>query len=315
MNSCFPPAEGGRENLIFRCSQYIKIQSLKNYFQKNHLPVDDLQCILYINLVVNKIDQKVKQKMKETDAKGRILKAAKREFSKKGFKGARTARIAEKARVNKALIHYYYKSKEMLYIEVLENIFGRKSDSSIPYLKRSTELTPSEKIYLILYFMNSFYLKVSDPDIIRIFSWEIAQGDKFMVRFIDQFVIPRKETLVKVIEEGIENGEFDAEDANLAALEIFYFIFLHFVIKQLLAVNDDFYAKLYRNASDEDFFNYTVSHVFKSLSPKGEMISVPGVNDDIIGFVDDLLGLYSERYSEGLGLEVIHHFEDFINNK
>lgn len=253
------------------------------------------------------------KKIIEADAKERILKAAKKEFSKKGFKGTRTAKIAEIAKVNKALIHYYFKTKEMLYSEVLENIFGRKGEVNIPVLRTNWNLSPSEKMYLILYFMNSFYLRVSDPDIIRILAWEIAQGDLFMMRFIDQFVMPRKEIMVKVIDEGIEKGEFQTEDSNLTALEIFYFNFLHFNIKQLLSSNHDFYSKLYRNLSDEEFFNHTVVHVFKSLSPVDRTLRPPKVREDVINFVDDLLNLYSERYSEGAGLEVIRQFEEFIS--
>ena len=41
-----------------------------------------------------------------------ILRAAIREFSAHGLAGARTDAIAESARVNKALLYYYFKSKQ-----------------------------------------------------------------------------------------------------------------------------------------------------------------------------------------------------------
>src|ERR1700722_11507725 len=49
-----------------------------------------------------------------------ILRAAIREFSEHGLAGARTDAIAESAKVNKALLYYYFKSKSGLYAAALE---------------------------------------------------------------------------------------------------------------------------------------------------------------------------------------------------
>lgn len=53
-------------------------------------------------------------------ARARILDAATREFSENGLAGARTERIAEAAGVNKALLYYYFRSKQELYNAALE---------------------------------------------------------------------------------------------------------------------------------------------------------------------------------------------------
>ncbi|HOV40680.1 MAG TPA: TetR family transcriptional regulator [Oscillospiraceae bacterium] len=50
--------------------------------------------------------------IENNEAKERILHAAVELFSKKGFDGARVNEIAEAAKVNKALIYYYFKNKE-----------------------------------------------------------------------------------------------------------------------------------------------------------------------------------------------------------
>ncbi|HKP98230.1 MAG TPA: TetR/AcrR family transcriptional regulator [Fibrobacteria bacterium] len=59
----------------------------------------------------------------ETEAQGetgtRILTAARKEFIAKGLDGARMQEIATAAGVNKALLHYYYRSKENLYRKAL----------------------------------------------------------------------------------------------------------------------------------------------------------------------------------------------------
>ena len=50
----------------------------------------------------------------------RLLAAARTEFAGHGLAGARTDRIASRARVNKQLIHYYFGTKEGLYGAALE---------------------------------------------------------------------------------------------------------------------------------------------------------------------------------------------------
>ncbi len=54
------------------------------------------------------------------ETKTRILEAALREFSENGLAGARTEQIAAAAGVNKALLYYYFESKDKLYAAALE---------------------------------------------------------------------------------------------------------------------------------------------------------------------------------------------------
>lgn len=54
------------------------------------------------------------------DTRGRILTAATEEFATRGYSAAGVDRIARRARVNKALIYYYFDSKQGLYRELLE---------------------------------------------------------------------------------------------------------------------------------------------------------------------------------------------------
>ena len=49
-----------------------------------------------------------------------ILKAARKVFIKKGLEGARMQEIADEAGINKALLHYYFRSKEKLFNHIFE---------------------------------------------------------------------------------------------------------------------------------------------------------------------------------------------------
>jgi len=67
--------------------------------------------------------------------RARILDAAVRQFSASGLAGARTEQIAEEAGVNKALLYYYYKSKEELYAAALEVVIESVRADSVNVLE------------------------------------------------------------------------------------------------------------------------------------------------------------------------------------
>ena len=74
----------------------------------------------------------------------RILAAALTEFSAKGLAGARTEQIAAAAGVNKALLYYYFASKEKLYVAALEAVATRVRENTLAVLER--EGSPGERV-------------------------------------------------------------------------------------------------------------------------------------------------------------------------
>ncbi len=54
------------------------------------------------------------------DTSEKILQSAFEEFEEKGYSGARMQAIADKAGINKALLHYYYKSKDALFQLIIQ---------------------------------------------------------------------------------------------------------------------------------------------------------------------------------------------------
>ncbi len=58
---------------------------------------------------------------KTTESK--ILAAATEEFLERGYSGARMQQIAIRAEINKALLHYYFRSKEKLFNTVFDELF------------------------------------------------------------------------------------------------------------------------------------------------------------------------------------------------
>jgi TetR/AcrR family transcriptional regulator len=81
---------------------------------------------------------------RSAETRSRILEAALTEFAAHGLAGARTETIAAAARVNKALLYYYFESKEKLYAATLEMVAGRVRDRSMAVFLR--EASPGERL-------------------------------------------------------------------------------------------------------------------------------------------------------------------------
>jgi AcrR family transcriptional regulator len=97
--------------------------------------------------------------------KARILDAAVNEFSVNGLAGARTEQIAEAAGVNKALLYYYFQSKQALYDAALESVAARVVTSSMAAI----EANCSAGERLVQFALNHFdrihsQQGVSEPD-------------------------------------------------------------------------------------------------------------------------------------------------------
>jgi len=102
----------------------------------------------------------------------RILAAALAEFSAEGFAGARVARIARRARVNKRMLYHYFGNKEDLF----RGIFDRKLVERAGWLTEA----PADLGASLAYW---FRMACEDSDWIRLIQWEaLAHGDEPVIR-------------------------------------------------------------------------------------------------------------------------------------
>jgi len=101
----------------------------------------------------------------------RILASALREFSTKGFSGARVDAIARRAAINKRMLYHYFGDKDALFREVLRQKMAERA----AWLAAS----PMDPIELLPYW---FGLVCKDREWIRLLEWEALQrADKKVV--------------------------------------------------------------------------------------------------------------------------------------
>ena len=105
-------------------------------------------------------------KIRDTErTRERILDAATREFTQKGFEGATLFGIAQRARVSKQLIHHHFRSKDKLFQEVLNVKFRPMLDFQETVPRATTDLIAER-----------FKRRADYLDYIRFLTWEAASG-------------------------------------------------------------------------------------------------------------------------------------------
>jgi AcrR family transcriptional regulator len=89
--------------------------------------------------------------------RARIVRAAIDEFAARGFKGASMDAIAARTDTTRALINYYFGSKEKLYIAVLEQVYAgiREAEGKLDL----DHLAPLEAVRRIVEFTYTYYLE------------------------------------------------------------------------------------------------------------------------------------------------------------
>ncbi len=163
------------------------------------------------------------------ESRQRILDAALTEFSANGLAGARTERIAAAAGVNKALLYYYFDSKENLYIAALEVIADKIRDRSLSVLQAAT--TPGER--LLRSALDHFDRILAQHEFQSLMQQEMMRHHKgesgAMPILVERIFAPVQAMYHVTVRDGIESGELIAVDwlqMELVALgaNVFYFL-------------------------------------------------------------------------------------------
>ncbi len=147
-----------------------------------------------------------------------IVRAAIDEFASRGFKGASMDAIAARTNTTRALINYYFGSKEKLYLAVLEHeyseIRGAESFLDLDHLE------PAEAIRRIVEFTYNYYL--DHEGFVRLVVAENQAKGRHVnksraMRSLNRPIIDR---LARVIERGQREGFFrmdvDPIDVHMA---------------------------------------------------------------------------------------------------
>ena len=162
-----------------------------------------------------------------------ILEAAEQEFFAKGFGGARTAVIAEKAGVTHAMLHYYFRKKEYLFERIVaknisllaQTITAAMGNSDLPIVERLKTGIAAH-----------FDLIAANPQLPRFFLNEVlSRPEHYHILYEGIKEVSEKlATLQKDVDEASGRGEIEQVDIrmlliSLLSLNVFPFIAYAFI--------------------------------------------------------------------------------------
>jgi TetR/AcrR family transcriptional regulator len=158
------------------------------------------------------------------DTRAAILAAAERAFAKDGLAGARTDAIADAAGVNKAMLYYFFKSKEQLYEAIIEEHLREFNEQALAILN-----APGSARALLLRYVELHFDFISRRHRhAPLFQQLMMKGGKATERLFRQYIVPRGEALRKLLVRGMRAGELRNADPfhtaiSIVALVVFYF--------------------------------------------------------------------------------------------
>ena len=158
--------------------------------------------------------------------RARILKAARNEFMRHGYSGARIERISRTGKSSDRMIYYYFGSKEALYIEVLEGVYTELGAAESRLVL--DESRPVEALRTLIGFTWDYYL--AHPEFVALLSNENLQRGRHITKSVKVKLLSRPvlDILGTILAEGARQKVFrrdlDVKKVylTLAALGYFY---------------------------------------------------------------------------------------------
>lgn len=198
--------------------------------------------------------------MKDEKTEDHILNAAERVFQRKGMDGARMQEIANEAQINKAMLHYYYRSKRFLFEAVFTKAFSLIAPEINKVINDDTELF--EKIRNFTYSYISFIQK--HPYLPNFIIQELNRDSDFINVLQTKKGFPDFRKFQAQVENEVRDGKIKPIKAeqlfiHLLSLNIFPFLAAP-LIKGFLKINDRTYKQLMEERKEE-ISNILINHI------------------------------------------------------
>jgi TetR/AcrR family transcriptional regulator len=146
---------------------------------------------------------KLKNTRFESKQRARILEAAIKTFAQKGYKGATIRALGRAARVNSALLYYYYENKHNLFTEsirmILSGFLERLDEQHRNFADAGDRLT-----YLV---DNFFDYYSAHPERIRLMAVALSLHSDLLAEALNSLMKHKMIGPIEILQEGVKKGE------------------------------------------------------------------------------------------------------------
>jgi TetR/AcrR family transcriptional regulator len=163
------------------------------------------------------------------DTKQHIINIAGKLFAQYGYDAVSVRDITRKADVNLGAITYHFGGKEALYREMVLSM-AKTLRNEVEKLE-TLDCSATEKLTAFI----QCYLKMllQNPNRARMILMEMSLGKKRLMNVLSPYIISNSTTLMKILEAGIQSGEFRNMNIQLTTFHIFS-VCAHFITVQPL---------------------------------------------------------------------------------
>ena len=141
----------------------------------------------------------------EKDSRQIILDTALKHFVQKGFAATRTKEIAEETGFNKALLHYYFRTKDQLYQEVLQQTINKV----LPRLAKAMS-TDGPFMERVEHLVHSYIdILIENPELPLFVMSELSQQKESFIQAIQKQAgyFPAIFSFIQQMNEEMESGQ------------------------------------------------------------------------------------------------------------
>jgi AcrR family transcriptional regulator len=166
----------------------------------------------------------------ESNTEEIIFESAIKVFHSKGLAGARMQEIADEAGINKAMLHYYFRSKQLLFEAVFKKAFMQLAPQIHQVLNSDDSLFEKIENFADKYI--SFVMK--NRFLPTFIIQELNNNPEFTATFFNQAEFPKPTNFLKQIEEGIQNQTIRDVDPKQLLTDLFSLTIFPFIGSPLL---------------------------------------------------------------------------------
>jgi AcrR family transcriptional regulator len=196
------------------------------------------------------------------DTRNKIQEAAVEEFETKGYHGARMQSIADRAGINKALLHYYFKNKDELFQIIIKQAYAVFIPELISIFNNNESILSNIEDFVSAY----IDLFIHNPGIPGFIIQEINNNPERLVNLLQSSGLDTG-FVEKKIKEAVVNGIIiDIDPAqliiNIIALCLFPFV-ARPIVRNLILKGDDMKFDSFTERRKKDVAQFIIRAIKK----------------------------------------------------
>jgi TetR/AcrR family transcriptional regulator len=204
--------------------------------------------------------------LNEKNTEEKIFETAREVFTEKGFEGARMEEISQRAGINKALLHYYYRTKEKLFNAIFDKVMGDFFKEVMQMM--SSEATLNTKIE---FFVDKYItLVLKNPHIPYFIINELNRNPQRLVAIIENTPVIKDNGFEKfkaIVENEVNMGNIEPITPhdliiNIIALSIFPIIAKP-IIQGVIFKNDKKQYNLFIEKRKKEVSRFVINAITK----------------------------------------------------